>query len=401
MRILIVYNYGPPDDNVSAGHFGGVAKYFAGCGDEVDYWCANRPYRNPKIKFKNKEILFGVNYERVLNIPFKKVFVRKIVNNLIFSLICFKRILQKDFLKNYDVVLVGTDPILFFSFFSSLIRLRNPKIQIHLWSFDLYPEAFFAAEFMKRSSLTGRCFLQIANLGYKQLNSVFSIGRCMSDRLNIYQIKKTDYLYPWAMNEGKKVGNHIECLNYRNEYFSTRRNIILLSGSYGFAHETKIFYEFLKNLKKFPNILFVLSVQGNKVEDLKNYIEENKIPCKISQFVPLEKLDTHLRAADVHLTLLNENWRGIVVPSKFFGSISSKKPVLYLGAPNSEIANIINENNIGWVVENNLVDVMHQLENMTKEEFQEIGERAVEVYNSKYSSDAQLVNLRKVFHEQL
>ena len=45
---------------------------------------------------------------------------------------------------------------------------------------------------------------------------------------------------------------------------------------------------------------------------------------------------------------LRDEWSGIVVPSKFFGSLAVGRPVLYAGPTDSDIAHWIRALNVGW-----------------------------------------------------
>ena len=47
---------------------------------------------------------------------------------------------------------------------------------------------------------------------------------------------------------------------------------------------------------------------------------------------------------------------GLGVPSKSYNILSAQKPILFIGNKKSEIALMIEENNIGWTIDNNDVN---------------------------------------------
>src|SRR5206468_3956240 len=55
-------------------------------------------------------------------------------------------------------------------------------------------------------------------------------------------------------------------------------------------------------------------------------------------------------AAEVHLVSLRPEWTGVVVPSKFFGSLAAGRPVIFAGSGDSAIAGWIREHGVGWVL---------------------------------------------------
>jgi colanic acid biosynthesis glycosyl transferase WcaI len=48
---------------------------------------------------------------------------------------------------------------------------------------------------------------------------------------------------------------------------------------------------------------------------------------------------------------LRPEWTGIVVPSKFFGSLAAGRPVIFAGSRQSAIAGWIQEHQVGWVLD--------------------------------------------------
>ncbi len=68
---------------------------------------------------------------------------------------------------------------------------------------------------------------------------------------------------------------------------------------------------------------------------------------RFAPFADESAFQARLEAADVHLLSLRAEWSGIVVPSKFFGSLAVGRPVLYAGPADSEVAAWITQHDVG------------------------------------------------------
>ena len=66
-------------------------------------------------------------------------------------------------------------------------------------------------------------------------------------------------------------------------------------------------------------------------------LREAGIPMVRSQPGPLKELPRLLVTADVHLLSLRPEFSGIVLPSKVYGCIASRKPVLFVGPASSDV----------------------------------------------------------------
>ena len=202
------------------------------------------------------------------------------------------------------IVVTSTDPILNFVLVSNLVKKFNDKTKIILWSLDLYPEAFEASGKIKKSSFIYKALCCYANFGYKKIDFFISIGECMTSRLLSYDIKNLEYLYPWALNDDDELSQ--DEANSIGKITLLIKNLFL-SGSFGYAHVSNKFFDFLDQINKMPNILLVCSIRGNKQKDVLDYINRNNINCIVKDFVPLKDLANHLNSVDVHITVVNEN----------------------------------------------------------------------------------------------
>ena len=92
-------------------------------------------------------------------------------------------------------------------------------------------------------------------------------------------------------------------------------------------------------------------VRGNRAEELAAAITPDDTNMSLAGFAPESALVTRLAAADIHLVSLRPEWTGLVVPSKFFGSLAAGRPVIFAGSRTAAIARWIEEYKVGWVLD--------------------------------------------------
>jgi glycosyltransferase involved in cell wall biosynthesis len=127
---------------------------------------------------------------------------------------------------------------------------------------------------------------------------------------------------------------------------------VLYSGNMGMAHDYENFLALARLLRdRAPGIVFAFSSTGNRMQAFLDELGPEDTNIRILPFATLEELHDRLNAADIHLLSLRDNWAGIVVPSKFFGSLAAGKPLLYSGSADSCIGRWINRYDLGLLLD--------------------------------------------------
>ena len=138
-------------------------------------------------------------------------------------------------------------------------------------------------------------------------------------------------------------------LNERRTIFGDARIGILYSGNFGHAHDFALSLELARHCRHLP-VKFAYSVRGNRMHELKAKFLPDDHNVAMIPFADDSKLAARLGSADIHLMSLRPEWSGMVVPSKYFGSLASGRPVIYEGAPDSDVGRWINQLKTGWVL---------------------------------------------------
>jgi len=80
-----------------------------------------------------------------------------------------------------------------------------------------------------------------------------------------------------------------------------------------------------------------LNASGAGAEAVEMRLRAAGVPLARSMPGALEQLPALLAAADVHLITLRSGFAGIVLPSKVYGCLESRKPILFIGSAKSDV----------------------------------------------------------------
>jgi hypothetical protein len=120
------------------------------------------------------------------------------------------------------------------------------------------------------------------------------------------------------------------------------RAVLLYSGNFGVAHDDATFvdgYALHHSLGSGRTVLW-LNATGAKADRVEARLRELHLPVYRSLPVPLEHLASLLVTPDAHLITLRDAFVGYVLPSKVYGCVASRKPVVYVGPEESDVETI-------------------------------------------------------------
>jgi len=341
------YHFFFPDDVAGARHFEDLCQELSKRGWKITVFPSNRSCHSNNLKFQLFEKLNLINIKRIWRPSFKQSStIGRIINTiwmlLAWSLLPFRK-------QKADVILVGTDPI--FSIFIAipwkLIPIQKPIIA-H-WCFDMHPEAEIAEDIISTNSFLSNVLKYCVNLGYNCCDIISDLGPKMRNRLLDYN-PKSEYhtIVPWALAEPLNVPQCDPVI--RKQFFGESHLGIMYSGNFGIAHSYEDILTLSRLLIQFNKIHFVFGIRGKRLNELRQSILTIDTNISIHPFVPESDLIKKLSAADIHMVSLRCNWSGIVVPSKFFGSLAAGRPVIFSGPSDSDIGRFIERYKVGWIL---------------------------------------------------
>lgn len=358
-NVLIIYHFFYPDDVVSARHISDLAEGLARRNWRVTALTSNRFCRSPEVKInESDEIWKNIHIHRVSRPAFRQSSnLGRLLNS------CWLMVKWLTFIARhpaYDAVILGTDPQ-FGYLMLPFIRLFKRRSKLFCWGFDLYPECIIANEMGVVSKLAG-LIRPLTGFCYRFVDGMADIGPCMRRRLDGYNHSASRAtLVPWALTEpAEPLKPDPET---RRELFGDAKLTLLYSGTIGKAHEFESFIVLARELRRRgANVKFCFAGRGNRYEELRAMISDADDNITFAGFADESQLNKRLSAGDIHMISLRAGWEGVVVPSKFFGSLAAGRPLLYTGTPESSIKTWIDKYQLGFFVDqSNIQEIANEL----------------------------------------
>lgn len=398
-RILIVSELYYPE-KVSTGYFlTGIAEALAQDFD-VKVICAQPTYASRGTRAPRHETRNDVEISRYYTTVFNNsnIFL-KAVNmatiGLSFSLGVLWNARRKDI-----VISVTNPPVL--TILLSLVRFARGFRHV-LIVHDVYPECLHVAGLLSRKSFLFRVLSAVFDASYRCTDSVVVIGVDMHIlvRRKIGNKSKQVVTIPnWgdtdAIRPQGKIGNElIESLGLQDKF------IVLHYGSVGRTHDFDCLIEAAEISQNDESVHFLFSGFGSQFS--KSFLKNGNSKSDNVTFLPRvneEKLSELLNACDVAVVSFKPQSSGVSVPSRMYNILAAGKPIMALVDDDSEVARVLSEHNIGWVLRPGRADFLVRLIRDVKSDPQglvEMGARARGVAERFYSADVVQAKYRDYF----
>lgn len=388
-KLVIMYQYFPPDDVVSAIHFGELASGLARRGWEVTAYPSIWSCRNESRRFSASSVWNGVTIRRLWRPRFRQSSGRGRMLNAIWMIASWSWLAVRTWPRP-AVLIVGTDPVLSI-LVARVWKLLSPRTRIAHWCFDLYPEAAIADGLMQPNSLAARLFTRLMRPAYASCTLIADLGPCMRHLLEKYSSPaRLETLVPWALHEPDAPLSPPP--HERQSIFGHPRLALLYSGSFGRAHSWQEILELTERLAPY-NIKIAFSVRGNRVAELQDSVRQRGLDIPFVPFASADQLIDRIACADIHIVSLREEWTGTVVPSKFFGALSAGRPVLFAGSSHSAVARWIQKFHVGWVLHKDTIEeISRHLIDYANSPDEQAGmrNRCFETYRKHFSREVQI-----------
>lgn len=303
-----------------------------------------------------------------------------------------------------DAIFVVTNPPLL-PFVALLLKWLK-GCQLVLLIHDVYPEALVAAGVCQPSSLLFKTGQAMNRLLYSQTSRIVTLGRDMT-KLAIAKLPDSDAqkircIPNWADNDIVKPTDRISN-PLLQELGITDRFVVLYAGNMGRTHGIEDLAAAAKLLKDNPKIHFVVLGFGAKQKWLEETIASEKLnSVTIIPPRPRSEQIIFLNACDVALISFVPGMAGISVPSRMYNQMAVGKPIAAVADEWSELAQVVREEDIGWVVAPGDVDsLVHVLEFAADRPHlcTQMGSRAAEIARTKYAFAQTDKAYKKLFGE--
>jgi colanic acid biosynthesis glycosyl transferase WcaI len=365
---------------------------------DVKTLCGQPNYSARGVRASSHETHNNVEIFRCLGTTLdKNVIPFRLLNMLTLSLSIFVRALF-NFKKGDKVLVVTTPPSLpFITAFASLIKGANYTLLIH----DNYPEILIAVDKTTENSLLAKSVNYANRWLYKFAQKIIVCGRDMQELVGgktegldipisfIPNWAELEQVNPQPRSENKLLAE----LNLQDKF------VFLYAGNMGYPNDLESIVECAEKLKDDEIFHFIFLGAGVKRKYLEREIANRKLPnITILDPRPRTEQPEFLNACDVALVSLVKKMLGVSMPSRTYNILAVGKPILALTEAKSELARVIDEDNIGWIVPPNnpekLLETIKQIYS-DREKLPEMCERARKSALKNYSLETAVAAYRR------
>jgi len=338
-----------PEDSATGHNVTNVAEGLAESFN-VRALCAQPTYQARGLKAPINEVHNMVHIHRCgatsLN---KDVLAFRLVNLVTISLSIFFNALAR--IRRGEVVLVVTNPPTLPFVVGLACKLRGAKMVLRVE--DVYPDALVAAGMVRSGSFMVRLFDALQRRLYKSVDRIIVLGRDMLQLVQSKMDQDTSYI---TLITNFADSDQIRPLPRKSNPLLLRlclvdKFVIQYSGNMGRTHGIESLLECAKMLSTENLIHFLFIGFGAKILWLKNNVQKYGLNnVTVLPLQPRSDLNSSLNACDLAVISFVKGMSGISVPCRMYNIMSVGKPILAVSDRDSELSQVVEEENIGWIV---------------------------------------------------
>jgi len=336
MRVLFANRYFPPDHSATSQMVGDLAFFLARRGHEVVAIASRQRYDHAAARLPPRENVNGVDVVRVATTRLGRGFLPgRALDYATFYLSAFFAIVRRA--RRGDTIVAMTDPPLLSVVAALACALRGARL-IN-WTQDLFPEV--ATALGMRALGVAR---PLRDWSLRRAAMNVALGERMAERIRARGARAA-VRHNWADAALHPVAREANAL--RREWRLGDAFVVEYSGNLGRAHDAATIAAAMRRLGDNARIKFVFVGSGARLDAVKRGAGANAF---FAPYQPREALSESLSAGDAHLVSLQPQLEGLIVPSKFYGVLAVARPVLFIGAADGELARLIREHDLGYVI---------------------------------------------------
>jgi glycosyltransferase involved in cell wall biosynthesis len=350
--------------------------------------CGQPTYSKRGTRAPRQELHNGVEINRCFGTTFNKdVLPLRAVNLLTISFSIWLAALWH--LRRDDRVIVVTNPpsLPFVIFIACWLRRAKCLLLVH----DVYPDVLTAAGVAKAKGIVTKCVGLCSRILYRNVSRIIVLGRDMKERILRYIAGSEvpiSIIPNWSDLEEvvplSRDQNQLLAKLQLQEKF-----VIQYCGNMGRTHGLETLLEAAKQLRHISEIHFLFIGSGAKKAWLEQTVgNEHLGNVTILPRQSRDDLNDALNACDLTVISFVKGMAGISVPSRMYNALSAGTPILAIADDDSELALIVHEEGVGWVVSpdasDQIVETILQARQDT-DSLKHMGMRARRCAETKYS----------------
>ena len=337
-RLWVVSELFYPEE-VSTGHFvTGIAEGLSGTFD-VRVLCSQPSYAMRGALAPSDEIRNGIRIHRVQPPLFdKNVLPLRILTSLLVTTSLAVALARR--VAPRDHVLVVTNPPMLPYVVALVCRIRGAAYTVLVH--DVYPDVLIAVGFVARGGVVDRILSRAVRWLYDGAEQVVGLGRDMARNISgrMSAPTKVHVIPNWGDDE-QIIPTHPN---------SGDRFVVQYLGNMGRTHDIETLVGAAR-LTRDDDIVWTFVGDGAKRSVVERELATGSAGnIALCDRVSAEQLSNTLASADISVVAFVTGMSGISVPSRVYNVMCAARPLLLVADADSEVAELVREYGIGWVV---------------------------------------------------
>jgi Glycosyltransferase len=338
MKILILNQAFYPDVVSTAQHAADLAVKLVEQGHEVTVLASRRGYDDPERQFPAYEDWKGIKIHRFRSLTLgKQAKWRRALNFASFLMGCAARLM---IMPRHHVVIALTSPPLI-SFLATLfVHLKGGRLLF--WVMDLNPDEAIAAGWLRESSIIARALSSMLNRSLHKSEKIVVLDRFMKQCILDKGIpeSKVAIIPPWSHDDTVRYDERGR-ERFRARHHLSDKFVVMYSGNHSPCHPLDTLLAAALRLSADSRIAFSFVGGGSEFKKVQAFAESQQLKNILClPYQPLDELAASLSAADMHLVVMGDQFKGLVHPCKIYNILAIGKPFLYIGPVESHIIDI-------------------------------------------------------------
>lgn len=351
---------------------------------------------------KSRELHNNVNIYRC-RVPRleRRLIVLRIVRDLVTSVSLSVSLFR--YLSAGDKVLVATNP----PALPSMVRLvaKFKAVKYAVLTHDVYPEVLVAAELIRPNGWAAAMLRFFSRNSFQNASMVVVIGRDMKELLEkTYDLEDSRLRIINNWGDTKTI---VPSRSLRDSalmrFGLSEKFVVQYVGTAGRMHNLDILVEAAAMLIRRKDIAFLVIGDGSKADWLRMQITRRRLTNVV--FRPFlsraQQAEAHA-AGDIAFISFSPTMNGVSVPSRMYNMMAAGKPILAVTLKSSELARVIEEEQIGWVASSNDPQEVVRLIEVASTDHDlrsKMSDRARYAAEKKYSLEVILPKFRRMLDE--
>ena len=350
-RVWVVSELYYPEQT-STGYF--LTKFAEGLTSwfDVHVLCAQPTYSARGQRAPARETRNGVEITRCWATTLDKDNLAfRAINMLTITLSVFLQALRS--FRPGDAALVVTNPPLLPLVIALAARLKGARMMLLVH--DVYPESLVASGLVRADSWLARAIERVNCWIYAQAHPVIAIGRDMAEliraKMNARGCPVEIRIVPnWADADEVAATPAAENAVLRRRAL-TEQFVVLYAGNLGRTHGLHTIVQAAELLRDDPAVHFLVMGWGARRAWLESTVQQRALSnVTLLPSCARDELSDHLGACNLALMTFARGMAGASVPSRMYNQMAAGRPLLASADRHSELALVVREEEIGWVV---------------------------------------------------